>query len=87
MPPAALAGYAREHGLAASRWTLLAGSDEDVRNIAATLGVRYRRTTAGELAHSSILNLLDSDGRVVLQQQGIGNQASDIASAAHALLK
>lgn len=84
--PDALAGYAREHALDAARWTLLSGSDDAVRDVAATLGVRYRRTTAGELAHSSTLTLLDDDGRVVMQQQGLGDPSNSLAAAVHSLL-
>src|SRR6478672_1957347 len=38
-----LAAFAAEHELDAARWTLLRGSDDDVRELAAVLGVRYRR--------------------------------------------
>jgi len=39
-----------------------------VRDLAATLGVRYRRLSAEELAHSNAITLLDADGAVVHQQ-------------------
>ena len=68
--PDRLARYAREHGLDAARWTLLTGSDGDVRELAATLGVRYRRVTPDDLAHSNLITLLDSEGRIVDQSSG-----------------
>jgi protein SCO1/2 len=80
-----LAEYARTHGLDAARWTLLTGADDDVRDLAASLGVRYRRVSPQELAHSNTLTLLDAGGRVVHQQQGLGER-DETVSAARALL-
>lgn len=84
--PAALARYAREHDLDAARWTLLNGRDEDVRELAATLGVRYRRLSPNELAHSNTLVLLDADGHVVHRQEGLGER-DETTDAALALLR
>jgi protein SCO1 len=86
-PPRVLAEFARAAGLDASRWTLLAGTDADVRDLAALLDVRYRRQSASELAHSNVLTLLDADGRVVERQEGIGNEGYDMITSALALLK
>ena len=65
-----LASYAAERALDPSRWTLLTGSDADVRDLAATLGVRYRRVTADDLAHSNLITLFDREGRIVRQTSG-----------------
>ena len=65
-----LADYAAERALDPSRWTLLTGSDADVRDLAATLDVRYRRVTPEELAHSNLIILLDREGRVARQASG-----------------
>ena len=68
--PTRLASYARELGLDTARWTLLTGADADVRELAATLGVRYRRVTPEDLAHSNLITLLDREGRIVRQASG-----------------
>jgi len=65
-----LAEYAAERALDPSRWTLLTGSDADVRDLAATLDVRYRRVTPEDLAHSNLITLLDPEGRVARQASG-----------------
>ena len=75
--PARLAAFAAERGLDASRWTLLDGSDESVRELAAVLGVRYRRLSPGELAHSNALTVLDRDGVVAFQHAGL-DAADDV---------
>jgi protein SCO1/2 len=73
-----LARYAADRALDSSRWTLLTGSDADVRDLAATLSVRYRRVTADDLAHSNLITLLDREGRMVRQVSG---QMDDAAIA------
>ena len=83
--PLALAEFARRHGLGPDRWTLLTGADGDVRALAASLGVRYRRVSPQEIAHSNTLTLLDSAGRVIHQQQGLGD-LDETVIAARALL-
>jgi protein SCO1/2 len=68
--PHRLAEYAREHGLDGARWTILTGDAGDVRELAATLGVRYRRISPEELAHSNTVTLLDAAGTPVYQGAG-----------------
>ena len=85
--PARLAAFAREHALGDDRWTLLAGRDDDeVRELAAALGVRYRRLSPAELAHSNTLTLLDADGAVAWQRAGLGDDDATVA-AVHALAR
>jgi protein SCO1/2 len=68
--PTRLARYAADRALDAQRWTLLTGSDAGVRDLAATLSVRYRRVTAADLAHSNLITLLDREGRIRRQTSG-----------------
>jgi protein SCO1/2 len=81
--PARLLAYAVERGLSA-RWTLLSGSDEAVRELAAAIGVRYRRIDASELAHTNTLTVLDAAGAPVHQQTGLDGQGETLA-VIHAL--
>ena len=78
--PARLAAFAAERALDASRWTLLDGSDDSVRELAAVLGVRYRRLSPEELAHSNALTVLDGDGVVAYQHAGL-DAADDVMKA------
>ncbi|HWE43706.1 MAG TPA: SCO family protein [Gemmatimonadaceae bacterium] len=82
--PARLAEFARERGLDTGRWTLLDGSDDAVRELATVLGVRYRRLSPEELAHSNALTLLDADGVVAYQHAGL-DAAEEITKALSAL--
>ena len=73
-----LAAFAAEHELDAARWTLLRGSDDDVRELAVVLGVRYRRQSPTELAHANTITLLDAAGGIVHQQVTLAGTAETI---------
>lgn len=83
--PAVLADYARMRQLDGTRWTLLTGAADDVRELAGLLGIRYRRLSPAELAHSNTITLLDPSGHAVHQQQGLG-EGNETIAAARALL-
>jgi protein SCO1/2 len=55
-----------------SRWRLLRAPEDTVREIAAVLGIKYRRLPDGNFNHSSIITLLDPDGVVIVRAEGIG---------------
>jgi len=55
-----------------AQWSLLRGSDADVRRFAALLGVQYRRLPSGEYNHSASIGLLDGQGRLVGRTAKLG---------------
>jgi protein SCO1/2 len=73
--PAALAEYRKIHELPAN-WTLLRGAPDDVLELAALLGVKFKKDARGQFAHSNILTVLNAGGEVAHQQIGL-NQAPD----------
>ena len=83
--PERLAAYAREQGLAPPRWRLLHGSPEQVRELAATVGVRYRPTGTGQFSHTMRIVLLDRDGVPVQHWDGLERPLEPIAAAVTAL--
>lgn len=72
--PKALAAVASQRKLDPARWTLARPAASDVRSIAGLLGVRYRRLQDGEFNHTSVLLLLDADGRIVARTDKMGSQ-------------
>lgn len=67
----ALRAYRTRQKLPMERWTLLAGEPDDVREMAALLGVNYRQDARGQFAHSNLITLLNAEGEVVAQQNGL----------------
>jgi protein SCO1/2 len=68
-----------------ARWSLVRGSDADARRIAALLGVQYRRLPSGEFNHSSVISLLDAEGRLVRRTTLVGDVDPAIVTAARSL--
>lgn len=69
--PERLAEYARLARLSPQRWTLLTSTDEQVRELAALLAVRYRPERTGELSHSNSFLVLDPQGRVIFRRDAL----------------
>jgi protein SCO1 len=83
--PERLAEFARGARLDPDRWTLLHGSDDAVLELAALLGVQYRRMPDGEVVHSSLITVLDGEGRIIHRQLGLeADPAPTVAAIAAA---
>jgi len=81
-----LAEVAAERDIDLSRWVLVRGDEREVRTLAATLGMTYRRTRDGEFAHIALFSLLDGEGSVVLQRAGTGLDVTPLSMAVEALV-
>ncbi len=75
--PEALAEYRRVRNLPAEGWTLLRGEPDDVQELAALLGVRYKQDVHGQFAHSNIITILNAEGEVVHQQVGLNQDIGE----------
>lgn len=69
--PEKLQAFRTRMGLATERWTLVRGETDDVRELAALLGVNYRKDARGQYAHSNLISLLNANGEVAFQQSGL----------------
>lgn len=54
------------------QWLLLRGSPDDVLELAALLGVRYRKISEKDYAHSNLITVLNAQGEITHRQQGLG---------------
>ena len=71
--PAVLREMAAKRKVDPAKWTLAAPAPDDVRNVAGLLGVRYRALGNGDFNHTSVLVLLDADGRIVARTEQVGS--------------
>lgn len=69
--PAMLKKTASQRSIDEARWRLYRADAADVRKLAATLGIQYRQLTGGEFNHSTVLILLDAQGRVMARTEKI----------------
>jgi len=72
--PQVLARMQRERDIDPARWTLVRPDPLDVGAIAGLLGIRYRALSDGEFNHTTVLVLLDADGRVVARTEQVGGR-------------
>ena len=79
--PEALAAYRRKEKLPVASWTLLRGEADDVREIAALLGVNYAADSRGQFAHSNLITLLNAEGEIAFQQNGLNQNPAGLISA------
>ena len=79
--PKALKAYGKKMKLDPNRWTLLHASDDTVRELAAVLGVRYRKQPDGNFAHSNIITLLNDVGEIVYRQEGLNESPDEMLKA------
>jgi protein SCO1/2 len=67
-----LARMQQDRGLDAAHWMLARPEPQDVRAIAGLLGIRYRALADGEFNHTTVLVLLDAEGRVIARTEKVG---------------
>lgn len=76
--PAKLTRFMEEHGLDSTRWRLASTPEDSARDLAAVLGIRYRKLDDGEFFHSSAIILLDENGKPIARVEGIGRDPAPI---------
>ena len=79
--PAELAAFREKRQLARERWTLLRGGADDLRELAALLGVNYMEDSRGQFAHSNIITLLNAEGEIALQHAGLKQDPAPLIAA------
>jgi protein SCO1/2 len=71
--PAELQAFKRQHSIDEAGWVIARASGNDVRALAAVLGIRYRELPDQSFSHSALLALADSKGVI----QGRTSQLRD----------
>ena len=69
---AALKEVINERHLDSVQWTLARTDERHVRKLAATLAIQYRALPSGDFNHTSVLILLDAEGRIAGRTSTIG---------------
>lgn len=60
------------------QWLLLHGEDDEVREMSMLLNVKYKKQPNGDFAHSNEITLLDTEGTIVTQVEGLGKDQKAI---------
>ena len=76
-----LAAFRKKEKLAMENWTLLRGAADDVRELAALLGINYVPDSRGQFAHSNLITVLNAEGEVAFQRQGLNTEPAPLIDA------
>ena len=79
--PAKLTEVAQRHRVDLARWTLARAEAADVRRLAAALNIQYRRLPDGDFSHSTVITLLDAQGRLQKQTASLLRLDPEFAAA------
>jgi protein SCO1/2 len=69
--PQRLKILSRERHADEARWLFAQASPEDVRQLAAVLGLKYKRLADGGFNHSSVITVLDRQGAIRARSDGL----------------
>ena len=75
--PEALRAYRAQHHLG-PEWTLLHGNSDEVLNLAALLGVQFKRDAQGQFAHSNLITVLNANGELAYQEPGLNLDTGEL---------
>lgn len=75
-----LAKYRAQRGLD-GQWIILRGDDDAVRELAALLGVKYKQEADGMFSHSNVVTILNREGEIVHQRQGLKGGLDEAVAA------
>ncbi len=53
------------------QWQLFTSTEPSVAELAAALGIRYKRLASGDYIHSNVIFFLNSKGEIVTQKEGL----------------
>lgn len=76
---AVLAQYRQQRQLDGN-WIILRGTDDAVRELAALVGVKYKREADGSFAHSNVVTILNPQGEIVHQRLGLRGGLEETAA-------
>jgi protein SCO1/2 len=85
--PAALTALAGQRKIDTQKWTLARTDASNVRKLAAVLGIQYRELDDGEFSHTSVLILLDAEGRIVARTETMGKTDPEFVDAVRRVLE
>lgn len=68
-------------------WTLLHGSENAIRTLSVLLNVQFQKNAEGNFSHSNIISVLDKNGVLVFQKEGIDADPAETISTIKQLLQ
>ncbi len=76
----------KNYGMDPELWLLLTGDEDGVLELAVALGMKYRKTSPMDFAHSNIITILAPDGTIFYQTYSIGEEIDQTLKAVRTCL-
>ena len=83
--PESLKAFASKRKLPET-WGLYTSTEGAVAELAASLGIRYKRLQNGDFIHSNVIYFLNTEGEVLAQKEGLKTPQSDFIKKIRKLL-
>lgn len=85
--PEVLKAYAQYEELDLPQWHFITGKHTDIKMLATMLGVKYQKTSDGHFAHSNLVTVLDTEGKITKRVEGLSQPMDEAASVIEIILK
>ncbi len=85
--PKTMKAFRDQHKLSPKRWTFLHGTPDQILELAVLLGVKYKKTSKTDYAHSNIITTLDQKGVIKYRQLGLAQNPKKTVDTIKQLLK
>jgi protein SCO1/2 len=73
--------FMTKYRLDEKRWTVHTSTSSQVAELAAVLGVQYKRLASGDYIHSNIIFLVDANGEILAKKEGLNADSSTFNDA------
>jgi protein SCO1/2 len=70
-----------------NNWICVSSSEEATMEIANVLNVRFKKLSDGGFDHSNIIHVLDQEGNLVFQQNGLEQDSKELTNKVKSLIK
>jgi protein SCO1/2 len=78
--PALLHRMKEERGMDAERWTLASAPEDEARELAGVLGIRFRKLDNGQFFHSAAIVSFDGSGHERARIDGLGHDPAPVVA-------
>jgi protein SCO1/2 len=80
--PDVLSKYMKEKELDEKTWQMFSGDPDDVLELSALFGVRYKpmNNEAKDISHSNMITVLDKEGKIYYQMKGLDASLEKVVS-------
>ena len=85
--PETLARFMKTEELNPDHWTMLTGTESNIRELAAVLGFKYKKSSLMDYAHSNLITLLNKNGEIVQQLEGFEEEKDKFIKETIELIK